>query len=253
MNDLVSIITPSYNSSRFISQTIESVLSQTYKNWEMIIIDDVSTDDSNVIIENYIKNDVRIKLIKSEINSGPAVSRNTGIKEAKGKYLTFIDSDDLWDKEFIQKSIDFILLNHYSFIFSSYRIVDENLVKLHDDYIVPKKLNYSDLLKSNRISCLTAFIDISKVGKYYMDNVGHEDYTLWLKLLRNIDFAYGIEEPLANYRLHSSSRSANKLKAATWTWNIYRNIENLSILKSIYYFINYAYNGIMKYRYWKKR
>lgn len=247
-NKLVSIITASYNCSNFISQTIESVLSQTYSNWELIIVDDSSTDNSINIIEQYTYNDERIKLIKLDINNGPAIARNEGIKLAKGRYLTFIDSDDLWDIEFLQKSVDFIFLNKYKFVFSSYRRVNINLVKILDDYIVPSKVSYRDLLKTNHISCLTAFIDISELGKFYMENVKHEDYTLWLKVLKKVDFAYGLKDVMATYRLHDTSRSSNKFKAAAWTWNIFKNVEKLGILESIYYFIFYALNGIKKYK-----
>ena len=249
MNSLVSIITPSYNSTKFISLTINSVVAQTCQNWEMLIIDDLSPDNSNKIIEEYINKDNRIKLIKLDKNSGPAIARNKGIREAKGKYLTFIDSDDLWDNDFLQKSVDFMKKNNCSFVFSSYRRTDENLIKMYDDYIVPPKVNYCDLLKSNKISCLTAFIDISKIGKMYMNETfhSHEDYSLWLNILKKIEYAYGMEDVLATYRIRKNSISRNKIKMAKIQWKFLREVENLSIIKSTYYFMQYAYYGVRKY------
>ncbi|SFV88919.1 Putative N-acetylgalactosaminyl-diphosphoundecaprenol glucuronosyltransferase [hydrothermal vent metagenome] len=244
---LVSVITPSYNSAMFIKQTIESVIKQTHQKWEMIIIDDCSTDASVNIIRDYIQKDSRIRLITLEENSGPAIARNKGIKVAKGKYLTFIDSDDIWNEYFLEKSIKFINIKECDFIFASYERVDENLKSILKPFIVPKKVNYHDVLKTCSISCLTAFMDMHNIGKFYMENVGHEDYTLWLKILKKIDCAYGIQEPLAKYRISNNSLSRNKIQSALWQWQIYRKIEKLSLIKSIYYFVQYAYYGFKKY------
>lgn len=246
---LVSIVTPLYNAEQYISQTINSILNQSYDNWELIIIDDVSSDNSLQVVEKYCAQDTRIRFILLEKNSGPAVARNTGIREAKGKYLTFIDSDDLWDKNFLEKSIEYIENKGCSFVFSSYRRSDENLNKLYDDYIVPYSINYSDLLKSNVISCLTAFIDIEKIGKIYMNDtfLSHEDYSLWLNILKKIDYAYGIKDVMATYRIRKKSVSRNKIKMANTQWKFLREVEKLPLIQTIYYFILYAYNGIRKY------
>lgn len=244
---LVSIITPSYNSARFIKQTIESVIKQTHQNWEMIIIDDCSIDASVEIIQGYMQKDSRIRLIKLEKNSGPAIARNKGIKAAKGKYLTFIDSDDIWNQYFLEKSIKFINAKKCDFVFASYERVDENLNPILNPFIASKKVNYNDILKTCNISCLTAFINIKNIGKFYMENVGHEDYTLWLKILKKIDCAYGIQEPLAKYRILNNSLSRNKIQSALWQWQIYRKIEKLSLIQSLYYFVQYTYYGFKKY------
>jgi len=246
--DLVSIITPSYKSEKFIFQTIDSVLAQTYQNWELIIVDDCSPDNSNEIIENYCKKDNRIKLIKLEKNSGPAVARNKGIDLARGKYIAFLDSDDVWLPEKLEKQIQFMKKNNVLLCYSSYLIIDENSKEI-GKFIIPKtKVSYKDLLKTCIIGNLTAIYDAEAIGKYYMKDVGHEDYTLWLKILKRVYFAYGIEEPLAKYRVMKKSVSNNKIKAAIWQWNIYREVEKLSLAKSIYYFIHYAFNGIKKYK-----
>ena len=247
-NDLISIITPSYKSKRFISQTIESVIIQTYRNWEMIIIDDVSPDDSNVIIEMYVKEDSRIKLIKLAKNSGPAVARNRAIEEAKGRYIAFLDADDLWHSEKLEKQIAFMSENNLAFSYTSYNLIDEDNNNL--GYFETKEtIDYNNLLRTNIIGCLTAIYDTQKLGKVYMPNIlKRQDYGLWLKILRHINNAKGILEPLATYRIVRNSVSSNKIKASQYQWKIYRDVEKLNIVQSIYYFIQYTYHGLKKYK-----
>ena len=247
MKDLVSIITPSYSSEKFISATIESVLNQTYKNWEMIIVDDCSPDNSNEIIESYMKKDSRIKLIKLEKNSGPAVARNRAIEEAKGRYIAFLDADDLWISDKLEKQIDFMQKNDLIFTYSAYKLIDENDNYL-GEFIPPEIVSYYSILKTNPIGCLTAIYDTQKLGKICMPNVlKRQDYGLWLKILKKIKQTKGILEPLAIYRLRKNSVSSNKFKAAQYQWKIYREVEKLNVLKSIYYFTHYAIKGILKY------
>ncbi len=248
MNKLVSIITPCYNSEKFISETIMSVKSQTYVNWEMLITDDGSTDNSISIIKNFIESDDRIKLFSIK-NSGPAIARNNSIKRASGKYLAFIDSDDLWDVDFLkisQKKVE----RSQGFVFSSYRRCDEQtLEKVYRDFIVPKKVKYKDILMTNSISCLTAFIDIEKLGKEYMPEIQYrQDMGLWLKYLKKVDFAVGILQPNATYRIRKNSHSRNKKKLLKPQWYFYRHIEELSIFKSLFLMIVWAINGFKKYR-----
>ena len=244
---LVSIITPSYNSEKFISETIKSVLNQTYKNWEMLITDDGSTDNSIEIIRILSEKDPRIKLFSIK-NSGPAVARNNSIKHAKGSYLAFLDSDDLWMPEFLSTSISHILKSE-GFVFSSYKRCNEiTLKEQYKDFIVPKKVTYMDILKTNSISCLTAFIDIEKLGKEYMPEVLYrQDMGLWLKYLKKINYAEGIEETLAIYRIRNNSHSRNKKKLLKPQWCFYRHVENLSFITSIYLMIVWAYRGFKKY------
>lgn len=244
----ISIITPNYNSSSYISQTIESVLQQTYPHWEMIIVDDCSTDDSIHIIEKYIQNDTRIKLLKLEKNSGPVVARNHGITNAKGRYLTFIDSDDIWINNFLEISITALQNNNIEFSFASYKRYDEQMQPLLNDFIVPHKVSYYDILKTCSISNLTAMYDTSRIGKQYLEDALREDYVYWLKILKKIPYAYGIKEPLAIYRIRNNSRSRNKLKVALGQWEVYRKSEKLNFLKSSFYFFHYAYNGFIKYK-----
>ena len=245
---MVSIITPSYNSSKFIAKCIESVLSQTYKNWEMIVVDDRSPDNSNEIIQSYIKKDSRIRLIELEKNSGPAVARNRAIKESKGRYIAFLDSDDIWMEEKLQIQLTFMQENDLALTYSSYCLIDEEDNGL-GEFITKERVSYSDLLKTNSIGCLTAIYDTQKIGKIFMPDIRQkQDYGLWLQILKDIKTTKGILEPLAIYRIRKKSVSSNKLKAARYLWKIFRDVEKLNIFKSIYYFCFYIYHGVKKYK-----
>ncbi len=249
MNDnLVSIITPLYNSEEFVRETIESVLKQSYQNWEMIIVDDSSSDNGPAIVKEYSKLDPRVKLIRLEDNSGPAIARNAAIEESRGRYIAFLDSDDLWKEDKLEKQIEFMQENDIAFSFSSYQKMDEAGTK-EGIIKVPKEVSYSQLLNTNIIGCLTAIYDTKELGKVYMPNIKkRQDYALWLKILKRDIVAYGFQEPLAYYRVRNNSVSSNKLKAAGYQWRIYREIEELNIVKSLYYFIRYAYYGFRKYK-----
>lgn len=249
MNDLVSIITPTYNSSKFIKETVKSVQEQTYFFWEMIIVDDGSSDNTSDIVNEIIKSDPRIQFYKLNENSGSGVARNFGIKKAKGSYLTFIDADDVWLPTFIERSIQESIENKVSFVFSSYKRANENLEFIYTDFIVPKKVSYTDILKSNSISCLTAFININHLGKKFMPLIRkRQDMGLWIQYLKEIPFAYGIQECLAIYRIRENSLSRKKTDLLKYQWKFYREIEKLSFLKSLYYLLNWAYRGYLKYR-----
>ena len=247
IKELVSIITPSYNSSKFIEETIASVQAQTYSHWEMLITDDGSTDNSFEIIKKICKKDSRIKLFSIK-NAGPAVARNNSIKHAKGKYIAFIDSDDLWMSEFLSTSIKFITKSE-GFVFSSYKRCNETTLKeQYKDFIVPENVTYMDILKTNSISCLTAFIDIEKLGKEFMPEVLYrQDMGLWLKYLKKINYAKGIKETLAIYRIRDNSHSRNKKKLLKPQWYFYRHVENLSLVTSVYLMIVWGYRGFKKY------
>src|SRR5690606_18938898 len=153
MNGLVSIITPTYNSAKYIAETIQSVQSQIYQNWEWIIIDDGSSDETESVVQQFLENDKRIQFHKFERNSGQAIARNTGIEKATGNFMTFLDADDIWFPTFIEKSIATIRKTNISFVFSSYRRSNESLEFVYSDFIVPNKVSYTDILKSNSISC----------------------------------------------------------------------------------------------------
>lgn len=249
MIGLVSIITPTFQSADFIAETIASVQNQTYSNWEMIIVDDGSTDATEKIIKNILLNDNRIHFFKLDQNSGPAVARNKGIEQAKGEFMTFLDADDIWFPNFIEKSIKTIEETKIPFVFSSYKRANENLEFVYSDFIVPSKVTYTDILKSNSISCLTAFLDIKTLGKKFMPLIRkRQDMGLWLQYLKAIPFAYGIQETQAIYRIRANSLSRKKSDLIKYQWQFYREVEQLTVLQSAYYMLHWMYRGFMKYR-----
>jgi glycosyltransferase involved in cell wall biosynthesis len=249
MNPLVSIITPAYNSAKFIAETIQSVQNQTYKNFELLIVDDGSTDDTEAIVRFFFENDSRIQFYKLEHNSGPAVARNTAIEKASGDFMTFIDADDIWLPTFIENSIKTILETEVPFVFSSYKRSNEKLEFVYSDFIVPQKVSYSDILKSNSISCLTAFVDIKTLGKKYMPLIRkRQDMGLWLNYLKVIPFAYGIQDTQAIYRIRENSLSRKKSDLIKYQWQFYRKVEKLNIFQASYYTLHWMYRGFMKYR-----
>src|SRR5690606_26071654 len=249
MNELVSIVTPVFNSESYLKETFESIKKQTYSNWEWLLIDDSSQDNSRDLMQQLAQQDGRIKTFFLPENGGPAIARNVGIAHAKGKYLTFIDSDDLWFEDFIENSIQTISKTKIPFVFSSYQRKNEDLTISYTDFIVPAKVSYRDILKTNSISCLTAFIDIEVLGKKEMPVIRkRQDMGLWLKYLKEIPFAYGIEEPKAVYRIRKNSLSRKKLDLIKHQWYFYRNVENLSFFSSVYYMLHWAILGVRKYR-----
>ena len=247
VREKVSVITPAYNAERFIEDTIKSVLEQTYENLEMIIVDDCSTDNTEKIIKKYMKLDNRIIYKKLEGNSGAAVVRNAAIEMATGRYIAFLDSDDLWDENKLEKQISFMEENKIGFSFTGYRTMEEDGVLTHKEISVPKEIDYNGLLKNTIIGCLTVIIDKEKVGEFRMPLIrAGQDTATWLSILKKGHKAYSLGESLATYRLVKGSISSNKFKALKRTWNLYVNIEKLGLIKSTYYFINYALNAIIK-------
>ena len=249
MEALVSIITPTFNSGKFISETILSVQNQTYQNWEMIIVDDGSSDNTIEIVKQIAKQDSRIQFFPQKQNVGPAKTRNIGIANAKGKFMTFLDADDIWFPKFIENSIQTIKNTNIHFVFSSYKRSNENLEFVYSDFIVPEKVTYTDILKTNSISCLTAFIDIEVLGKKTMPEIfKRQDMGLWLQYLKEIPFAHGIKETQAIYRIRENSLSRNKSKLLKYQWQFYREVEKLNVFQSIYYMVQWMYRGFLKYR-----
>jgi teichuronic acid biosynthesis glycosyltransferase TuaG len=248
MTSLVSIITPSYNSKKFIKETITSVISQTYENWEMIIVDDCSKDDSVKFIQELIKDEKRIKLIKLDENIGAAMARNKALEMAQGRYIAFLDSDDIWLSSKLEIQLNFMQENNYSISFTSYEIVDEN--SQSDGHIIKtvKSLNLEQYLKNTIIGFSTSMIDSVLIDKEirFLDIRIRQDANLWVTLLKQGYMAYGIDEVLVKYRVHSNSISANKIKAAKGVWDLYYNIHKFGLVQSIYYFSYYAFNAIKK-------
>ena len=245
-NSLVSIIMPAYNAEKFISESIMSVINQSYKNWELLIVNDCSKDSTQKIVESYCLIDRRIKLFVQEKNKGVVEARNRALKESCGQYIAFLDSDDLWEKNKLEVQIEYMKMNKIYMTYTEYSYISE-VGKFIKKISIPKKLNYKQALKGNQIGCLTVVIDKSKVGDFEMPNLKHEDYATWLNILRNNIVAYGIQKDLAKYRKVSNSLSSNKLKTIKWTWLIFRKNQNLDIVRSSVYLFNHLFLGAKKH------
>lgn len=243
---LVSIIMPAYNAEKFIAQAIASVQAQTLSDWELIVSDDASTDATLSIVQGIAEQDARIVVLEPAGNHGPAHARNRAIENAAGRYIAFLDSDDLWKPRKLETQIGFMQENQVAFSFSSYDRLAEDGAFL-GEHRVRRAVSYRGLLKSCTIGCLTAVYDTEVFGKKFMPNVrGAEDFGLWLSLLKNIDKAFPIGDNLASYRVRTRSLSSDKWKAAGYTWRIYREVENIRLFPSIYYFFHYAVRGVLK-------
>ncbi len=247
MKDLVSIITPSYNSVNFIEETINSVIAQTYENWEMIIVDDCSKDNSVELIQEYVNKDSRIKLIQNKVNKGAAETRNEALKVAKGRFFAFLDSDDLWLSNKLEEQIAFMKKGNYPISFTKYGLVDEEGQHLDKFVRVVPFIDYTGYMKNTIIGMSTSMIDTDIVEPFQFVNIRtRQDTYLWITLLKRGHKAYGIDKVLANYRVREDSISANKVKAAKRVWYLYYHLEKLGFFRSAYYFSYYAFNAIKK-------
>lgn len=245
---LVSIVTPVYNAERFIKETIESVLKQSYDQWEMILVNDCSSDGSVDIITNFSQQDSRIRVINLAENSGAAVARNTGIEHARGQYIAFVDSDDTWLPDKLSKQVKFMANNQYSFSYTDLALVDEAGEMLKERVGIPESFTYSELLKNTAIACSTVVIDRVIVGDFRMPLVRKgQDTATWLMLMRERQVnAYGLTQVLNHYRQVEGSISSNRIGALKRTWNTYYNLEKLPLPKALYYFGHYVFNAIAR-------
>lgn len=237
---LLSIITPAYNASKYIHETIQAVQNQTFQDWELVIVDDISTDNTQEIVQNLSKKDPRIRFFALPQKGGPALARNFALERASGKYIAFLDADDIWLPLKTQIQIEFMKQKNAAFSFTQFRRFTNNIQETGRLIDVPEKINYSELLKHNVIATLTTMIDREQTGDFKMVNEGYDDFICWLGLLKKVDFAYGIKQDLARYRIAPNSVSSKKLRAAGWVWNIYRNVEKLPLPKALYTFGQYA-------------
>ncbi len=246
--NMFSIVISCYNSSKYIRLAIESVISQTYQNWELLVVDDCSTDDSAQIINCMAKTDERIKYFKTISHSGsPVLPRNVGVEHAKGRYIAFLDSDDMWLPNKLERQSNmFERYNDMAICFAYYEKIGEMGERNNRIVKSPVKVAYENLLKGNVIGGLTAVYDTEKVGKVFFKNHSHEDYILWLDILKQGYVARNTNTVEALYRVRGNSVSSNKLKTLSWQWDIYRNVEKIGLFRSCYYFLNYAYRGIKK-------
>jgi hypothetical protein len=235
--DLVSIITPSYNSSSFIAQTIESILSQTYVNWELLITDDCSTDNTRDIVEYYQRKDSRIKFFQLKQNAGAAVARNHSIRMARGRYIAFCDSDDRWYPKKLEKQLAFMKEKEAVLSYTSYMTCDEHNT-IMGIVVCEHSIDYSSLKRDDGIGCLTVIYDALAFGKIYLPDLRkRQDWGLWLKIMKKCKVAYGMKEPLAIYRVHRNSISHNKFSLINYNVAIYQQVLGYSLFKAYLAFI----------------
>lgn len=231
-----SIITPVFNANLHLEESLNSVLTQRYSDWEHILIDDGSQDDSVATIERYAALDSRVTLIRLEKNSGAAVARNAGIEVAKGRFIAFLDSDDLWLPEKLSAQVAFMESTGVALSYTGYEVMKENGERTGEVSTAAASLSYRDMLRYNKIGCLTAMYDTRQLGKVYMPELRkRQDYALWLKILRQTGTARGLDQVLALYRQRSGSISRNKLDLLRYHWRLFRDFEELSVARSAYY------------------
>lgn len=244
----VSIITPVFNASRFLEETAKSVLDQSYSNWEWLLIDDCSQDNSWAIMQELAQKDPRIRIYQNDTNMRAGKTRNRAIDLAEGRFIAFLDSDDMWHTEKLKVQIPFMLDNNYSFSHTSYGYLDEEGRNIKSTLHVSKEVDYQHLLKYTEISCLTAVYDTQNIGKWYMsEHARKQDYALWLSILKSGVKSYGIDQELAYYRQVKGSATSKKYKLI-WKHVIFlKQTQGFSTLKAIYYTSYWMVNGFIRY------
>lgn len=246
MEELVSVIMPSYNTARFIKETVESVMAQTYRNWELIIVDDCSTDNTDEIVSEFLS-DSRIRYIKNEKNSGAAVSRNRALREAKGKWIAFLDSDDLWESEKLAKQIAFMKSNNCHFSYTNYVEIDEESIPNGKSVTGPKRITKHGMFNYCWMGCLTVMYDAEAVGLIQIKDIRkNNDYAMWLKVCKKAD-CYLLDETLAKYRKRSGSISNHGYtKLIKWHYRLYREAEERSSVASAVLTLRNLFFGVLK-------
>ena len=247
LKPLVSIITPVFNAEKFITDTVESVLGQTYDNWELILVNDHSDDNTKDKVNPYLK-DKRIRWVDLEDGRGAATARNKGIDLANGRFVTFLDADDLWQKNKLEKQVSFMLEKDCEFSFTSYEFTDESGKPNGTKALVPRRISYKQALKNTTIFTSTVMLDIEKLSKrdIKMPDVPSEDTATWWKVLKKVPKAYGLQGVFSYYRRSKNTLSSDKREAVKRIWNLYRNVEKIGFVKSLYYFCFYAINAIRR-------
>lgn len=240
-NPDISIITPTFNSAPFVDATIDSVVRQTFGRWEMIIVDDGSTDSTIDRVQAWVSRDRRIRLLQNERNLGPGPTRNRGVENRRGRFVAYLDSDDLWLPDKLETQLDFMRQHDSIFSYTSYEIIDDEGRALERRVAAPAELSYEDLLSNTVIGCLTVMVDSSRAPELMMPDLpSRQPLVLWLKILRECGPAQGIDQVLAQYRVRPGSISSNKMKAARQVWRVYRDYEHLAWHKAMRYFLSYA-------------
>lgn len=244
---LVSVIMPTYNCAEFIGETIESVESQTYSNWEIIIVDDCSNDHTKEIVERYSEKDDRIKYYCLESNSGAAVARTAAMSIATGNYMAFLDSDDLWTSDKLEKQLEFMKKHGMAFTCTAYEQIDEDGKSLGKVIKTIPKTDYNRLLLDCPVGNSTVMYNVEKMGKFEVPNIRkRNDDALWLQMLKKEKYIYGINSVLMKYRIRKNSISSNKIKVIKYHWILYRDIEHLSIARSVFHILYWCVIKILK-------
>ena len=250
MQPLVSIVTPVYNLEKFITETMDSVRAQSFEAWELLLVEDGSKDESVSVIRKYLEEtgDERIRLIIQEKNGGAARARNRGVKEARGRYLAYLDGDDLWTADKLKKQVGFMEETGAAFSFTGYEFADENGRGLGKIVRVPSVIDYKEALKNTTIFTSTVMFDLEQIPKEKLEMpiIKSEDTALWWRILREGRLAYGLDENLVRYRRAGKSLSSNKLEAVRRIWNLYRKAEGMGILSSAYHFCFWAVRAVKR-------
>lgn len=239
MEELVSVVMPTYNASRYLADSIEGVLSQTYSNLELIITDDCSSDHQTLtLLDHYAQQDKRVHVIKLSENHGAGYARNTSIRAARGRYIAFCDSDDVWKPYKLRMQISYMKAKNCALCFGSYIIIDENNKEVGYNIALPR-VTFGMMKRDNKIGCSTAVYDVKRLGrKVYMPDIRkRQDWALFLTIIRKCRVAYGIRRPLILYRRHSHSVSSNKLSLVKYNVNVYELILGYNKLQAYFYFL----------------
>ena len=250
MGDLVSIIVPVYNAENFIEETMDCVSAQTYTNWELLLVEDCSSDNTVTIIQQYLEKtrDDRIRLIRQPSNLGAARARNRGLREANGRYVAYLDADDLWVPEKLEKELAFMKEKGAAFAFTGYEFADENGKGMGKIVHVPEKLTYRQALSNTTIFTTTVMFDLQQLSREQLEMpiMKSEDTALWFKVLRSGVTAYGLDENLVKYRRAGKSLSSNKLEALRRIWNLYRRAEGMNVINSAWHFCFWALRAVKR-------
>lgn len=250
--ELISVIMPAYNAEETLCTAIDSVLAQTYSNLELVVVNDCSTDKTLDILKRYSEKDLRVRVISNDVNSGVSKTRHRAVKEAKGEWLAFLDSDDAWVENKLEVQIKLMKEKNAQLVFSGSQFMNEDGELINWILHVPEQIQYKRLLKQNLISNSSALVQKSLYQEYEALGDGmHEDFACWLRILNSGIIAYGLDQPLLIYRLSSNSKSGNKLKAAKMNWKTYRYV-GLNVFSAGYYMIWYTIKGLLKYKHLTK-
>lgn len=250
MSDLVSIIVPVYNVENFIGQTMDCVVAQTYRNWELLLVEDCSTDSTAALIRQYMERtgDPRIRLISQPSNMGAARARNRGLREAGGRYISYLDADDLWEPQKLEKELAFMKEKDAAFAFTGYEFADETGKGMGKVVHVPETLTYKQALSNTTIFTTTVMFDLEKLKKEQLEMpvMKSEDTALWFRVLRSGVTAYGLDENLVKYRRAGKTLSSNKLEAIRRIWNLYRRAEGMNVINSAWHFCFWALRAVRR-------